>query len=429
MKKIFKIIFAIIIFILILICGFAIYKNRSNISFIQNFISKNSNTNISENTETEQSNIKKSTVSYNGFLHTNGSKLENQKNEPIQLKGLSSHGIEWYSDIITYENLKTLRDDWNINVFRIAMYTDVDTHYNSEHQGYIYNMQQNKDTVYKIVDMAIDLDMYVIVDWHILDDNNPQTYKQEAQEFFYEVSKKYGNIPNIIYEICNEPNGNDVTWDKDIKPYAEEIIPIIRANSKDCLIIVGTPDWCKKVNKAADNPLNFSNIVYSCHFYSGTHGNELREKINYCLDKNIPIFVSECGLTDASGNGNVYFDEFNTWIEYLNSKNISWVYWSFSNKNESSAILTPDYTAYLSSDNSQNAGNEQGNNLSNSNNANNLNNSSNLTNSNNNQNNNSNTNNSNTTPATNENTKMTPSNINENLTEAGKFIKKIFKNT
>ena len=107
----------------------------------------------------------------------------------------------------------------------------------------------------------------------------------------------------------------------------------------------------------------------------------------------------------------------------MNSKNISWVYWSFSNKNESSAILIPDYTAYLSSDNSQNAGNEQGNNLNNSNN------SSNLSNSNNNQNNNSNTNNSNTTPATNENTQMTPSNINENLTEAGKFIKKILKNT
>lgn len=178
--------------------------------------------------------------------------------------------------------------------------------------------------------------------------------------------------------------------------------------------------------------MNFSNIVYSCHFYSGTHGSELREKINYCLEKNIPIFVSECGLTDASGNGNVYFDEFNTWIEYLNSKNISWVYWSFSNKNESSAILTSDYTAYLDSDNSQNAGNEHGNNLNNANNLNNSNNSSNssnLTNSNNNQNNNSNTNNSNTTPATNENTQMTPSNINENLTESGKFIKKILKNT
>ena len=113
----------------------------------------------------------------------------------------------------------------------------------------------------------------------------------------------------------------------------------------------------------------------------------------------------------------------------MNSKNISWVYWSFSNKNESSAILIPDYTAYLGGDNSQNAGNEQGNNLNNANNLNNSNNSSNLTNSNNNQNNNSNTNNSNTTPATNENTQMTPSNINENLTEAGKFIKKILKNT
>lgn len=368
------------------------------------FINKtHSPTNEQINFQTsEKENINKMSVSYNGWLHTSGYKLENERNENIQLRGLSSHGIEWFYDVITYENLENLKNNWNINVFRIAMYTD------SHGEGYIFNQAENKEKVYNIIDMAMQLDMYVIVDWHILDDNNPQIHKEEAKLFFDEVSKKYANTPNVIYEICNEPNGNEVTWDRDIKPYAEEIIPIIRNNSEKSLIIVGTPDWCKKMNKAADNPLDFPNIVYSCHFYSGTHGSELREKINYCIEKDIPIFVSECGLTQANGNGELFFDEFSEWISYLNSKNISWVYWSFSNKNESSAILLPEFmNTTLNNNNNSESNNiintpDDGTNYNNSNNIN--------------------------TGAKSSNTILTNSlNLNDYLTESGKFIKSIFQ--
>ncbi len=210
-------------------------------------------------------------------------------------------------------------------------------------EGYVATPDKVKNTLINIVDMCIDLDMYVIIDWHILADNNPNIYSNQASLFFDEISTKYANTPNVIYEICNEPNGNDVTWDKDIKPYAEKIIPIIRKNSPKSLIIVGTPFWCQKLEVAADNPLNFNNIVYACHFYSGSHGNELKNSIDYALSKNIPIFVSECGMTDASGNGILYFNEFDSWIKFLDNRNISWIVWSFANKDESSAILKPNY--------------------------------------------------------------------------------------
>ncbi len=292
---------------------------------------------ISDDEISEDTFIDKTSISYNGWLHTDGSMLLNQHDEEIQLRGISSHGIEWFYDVINYENLKVLKNDWNINVFRIAMYTD------SNSTGYVFNPQENMQKVCNIIDMAVQLDMYVIVDWHILNDNDPQIHKENAKTFFNEISKQYSNTPNVIYEICNEPNGNNVTWDGSVKPYAEEIIPIIRNNCENSLIIVGSPVWCQAIDKVADNPLNFKNVVYSCHFYSGSHGSELRSKIDYCIQKNIPIFISECGLTDASGNGAVYFDKFNEWIQYLNSKNISWVYWSFCNKDEASAILLPNY--------------------------------------------------------------------------------------
>ncbi len=267
-------------------------------------------------------------VSYNGSLKLDGTNLVNQYNEKIQLKGISTHGIQWYSNFATKDVMKKLKD-WNANVFRIAMYT--------EEGGYISN-NGLKDKVKEIVEYAKELDMYVIIDWHILSDNNPNIHKEEAKSFFDEMASLYKNTPNVIFEICNEPNGN-TTW-SEVKSYALEIIPIIRKYSNN-IIIVGTPTWSQDVDIAADDKIDYDNIMYALHFYSGTHKEYLREKIDKALSKNIAIFVSEFGVSDASGNGGVYLEEANKWMEYLNSKNISWVNWSLSDKNESSALLKP----------------------------------------------------------------------------------------
>ena len=275
--------------------------------------------------------------SYNGWLSTKNGVIVNQKNKAFQLRGVSSHSLDWFYNVITFENLKYLKETWNINVFRIAIYTDI------AEKGYIKSPNETKEKVYTIIDAAINLDMYVIVDWHILNDNSPQIYKKEAIEFFSEISQKYGNKPNIIYEICNEPNGSNVKWDSDVKPYAEELIPVIRKNCNKSLIIVGTPEWCTDLTSVINSPLKYDNVLYSCHFYSGTHGSDLRYKILDCLTSNIPIIISECGVTAASGNGDVFFDSFNEWIKFLNSHNISWIYWSFSDKAESSSIISSNY--------------------------------------------------------------------------------------
>ena len=292
-----------------------------------------SNINISELTNIFN---KSPYVSYNGFLKVKDSKLVNQYNREIQLKGLSSHGIQWYSDLVTYENMQYLKENWNINVFRIAMYTS--------ENGYINNPDITKEKVIQIADNAISLDLYVIIDWHILSDGNPNTYKEQAKEFFNEISEKYKDVPNIIYEICNEPNGNSVTWDNEIKPYAEEIIPIIRKNSPKSIIIVGTPSWSRDLDKVVNNKLEHENILYSCHFYSGSHLNEIKTKLEIALNNKLPVFVSEWGTTNYTGDGAVYPSETYELIELLNSNNISWVNWSFCNKNEGSAILSPSYS-------------------------------------------------------------------------------------
>lgn len=273
----------------------------------------------------------KTVVERYGNLQVLNNKLCNSSGKPIQLRGMSSHGLQWYGKYANDNVIKWLRDDWNCQIFRAAMYLDED--------GYISNSSL-KFLVFESIESCIKNGMYVIVDWHVLSDKDPLVHKNRAVEFFSEIAQKYGSYPNIIYEICNEPNGRNVTWENNIKPYAEELIPAIRKYDPDNIIIVGTPTWSQDVDIAAKNPITGQkNIMYSLHFYAGTHGKELRSKASAALKAGIPLFVTEWGTSEASGDGGVFEKETLEWIKFMQKNNISWVNWSINNKGESSGIL------------------------------------------------------------------------------------------
>ncbi len=273
-------------------------------------------------------------VSVRGQLQVNGTYLCDASGTPITLRGISTAGIAWFPHLSTKEYMQTLRDEWNISVFRIAMYS-----YEGS-DSYVNNPEWNKKKVCELIDAAIDLDLYVIADWHILADGNPQTYQTQAIEFFTYISERYAGVPNILYEICNEPNGN-ISWNGNIKPYAEAVIPIIRAASPDAVIIVGSPTWSQDVDQAAQNPLAFDNIMYSLHFYANTHKEWLRDKAMVAISKGLAIFATEWGTTDASGSGYVNTASSDEWLAFFEKHGISWCNWSLCNKAESSALLLP----------------------------------------------------------------------------------------
>lgn len=323
-----KVMYTLLIIILILLVTYGMKKDIEKVK-------KTKDETAIEEHEESNITINKNTVTYNGWLSVNGTKLLNDKNEEIQLRGISTHGIQWYGELYNIDNIRNIKDTWGTNVFRIAMYTD------PKSNGYIKNKSLKEDLI-KIVDEVISLDMYVIIDWHILEDGNPTKWEKESLEFFDEMSKRYKDTPNVIFEICNEPNG-DVKWERDVLPYASKVIEVIRNNSPKSLIIVGIPGWCKDLASVSNKPLAYDNIMYSVHFYAGSDGPELRAKMNTFLEKGFPIFISECGITDNTGNGAIYKDKFREWVNYLNEKNISWIFWSFSNKNENSSILIEDY--------------------------------------------------------------------------------------
>lgn len=290
------------------------------------------NTPTSPETKYEPPKLESGTpLANHGKLSVNGVNLVDSKGQKFQLKGVSTHGLQWFPQYVNKDTFKDLRDNWGANVIRLAMY--------SAEGGYCNGNTVEFD---KIIDRGVqacsELGMYVIIDWHILSDSNPNTNKEQAKQFFAKMSKRYADYSNVIYEICNEPNGG-VSW-SEIKKYADEVIPVIRQYSKDAIIICGTPTWSQDVDQVASNPLqNGHNVMYAVHFYAATHKDDLRNKVINAIKTGTPVFVSEFSICDASGNGGVDYDSAAKWKELIKNYNLSFAGWSLCNKGETSSLI------------------------------------------------------------------------------------------
>lgn len=281
------------------------------------------------NTDNKKDETGTTPVAIHGNLSVKGTDIVDKNGNKFQLKGVSTHGLQWFPQYVNQEAFTYMRDNWGINAIRLAMYSDPNV-------GYTQDLHKIVDNGVKY---ATNSGLYVIIDWHILSDGNPNTNKESAIKFFKEMAEKYKDNNNVIYEICNEPNG-DVQWERDIKPYAQDVIKEIRKIDSDAIIVVGTPTWSQDVDVVAQSPIKgYNNIMYTLHFYAATHKDYLRQKLTVALKSGLPIFVTEFGICDASGNGAVDVAEANTWIDFLNKNNISWMCWNLSNKDESSSIL------------------------------------------------------------------------------------------
>ena len=265
--------------------------------------------------------------------------IVDKNDNPYQLRGASSHGIQWEVgyNYVNKGAMQSLRDEWGVNLFRMACYVTQD--------GYTVGAQSRMDQkIEEGVQAAKELGMYVIVDWHIHAEN-PHTTKSWAKDFFKKYATKYKDYDNVIFEICNEPT--NVQWytggGNDLYSYCKEIAGIIRDCGSDALIVCGTNTWSQDVEDVAKKPLKddgFEDILYTFHFYSGSHYADKMAKVKTATADGTPIFVTEFGICDASGNGGFDTANADAWIKLCDSYNISYACWSFCNKGESASYLS-----------------------------------------------------------------------------------------
>ncbi|WP_298503128.1 glycoside hydrolase family 5 protein [uncultured Maribacter sp.] len=294
------------------------------------FIScKKNNSSAMENDDIENVDSNSAVGTY-GQLSVRGNKIVNKNNEPIQLRGMSLFWSQWMGQYYTKETVSWLKEDWEVTVVRAAMGVD------EGEESYIYRPEIEKEKVFRVINGAIEAGVYVIVDWH---SHHAEDYVEEAKTFFSEVAQKYGNQPNIIYEIYNEPL--DVSWDTVLKPYHEAVIEEIRKYDANNIIVCGTRLWSQRVDEVISNPIQQDNIAYTLHYYSSTHKQELRAIATLAINADIALFVTEFGVSEASGDGVIDVSEANIWWDFLDENKISWCNWSIADKEEASAALYP----------------------------------------------------------------------------------------
>ena len=266
-------------------------------------------------------------VKQNGKLRVEGTQLVNAKGDAIVLHGMSFGWSCFHPRFYTAGAVHELVKEWNSTVIRASLGVE-------PAKGYKQDSATQMRLIRTVVDAAIKEEVYVIVDWHSHNIN-----LEEAKAFFRTIATDYHGYPHIIYEIFNEPDHE--TW-QEVKKYSEEVIKVIRAIDKDNIILVGSPRWDQEVQLPAADPIKgFDNLMYTMHFYAGTHKQWLRDRTNQALQDGLPIFVSECAGMEATGDGPIDHGEWKKFKDWMDEKKISWLAWSVSDKAESCSVLNP----------------------------------------------------------------------------------------
>ena len=269
-----------------------------------------------------------SPVERHGQLRVEGTQLVDSKGAPVQLRGVSMGWHNMWPRFYNQGTVDRLTGDWGADLVRCSVGV---AHLDS---GFDCDSVAAYAVVDSIVQGAVRNGAYVLVDFH----SHPNKLA-DAKRFFTHVAGKYGHLPNIMYEIWNEPT--EVPW-SECKAYAEELIPVIRALDPDGIVVVPTPRWDQEVDKAADDPITgVPGLLYSLHYYAATHTGWLRDKAQYALDKGLPLIMSECASMLHTGDGVIDTKEWDEWMRFADEKGISWAAWSISDKDETCSMLRP----------------------------------------------------------------------------------------
>ena len=275
-----------------------------------------------------------SPVADHGPLRVCGTRLCDADGEPVQLRGMSTHGTQWYAHCVTDGSLDALAQDWGADVLRVSTYV--------QEGGYETDPEGFTDLASRIIDQATARGLYVLVDWHLLDPGDPRVNTALAKEFFTAITERHGDQPNLLYEIANEPNG--VPWSA-VKSYAEEVIPVIRERDPDAVVVVGTPAWSSfglseggDEQQVVSDPLDDENVMYAFHFYAASHGEEYLAALDRASDR-LPVFVTEFGTQEYTGDGGNDFAMAQRYLDLMAEKGISWINWNYSDDHRSGAVF------------------------------------------------------------------------------------------
>jgi endoglucanase len=268
-------------------------------------------------------------VACHGALAVEDGRIVGAHGEPVTLRGMSLFWSQWAPQYYTAETIDWLAEDWKVDVVRAAIAAE-----SNDSARQHFDREFAKAST--VIDAAVANGLYVVVDWHA-----HRAYPEEAERFLTAIARKYGHLPNLIYEPFNEPLRDGVDWSRDVKPYHERVIGAVRAIDPDNLVIAGSTSWSQDVDIAAADPLPFQNLAYTLHYYAATHREDLRAKGDAALVNGAALLVTEFGTVEATGNGPLDYEESQAWWDWAEARGIGWMAWSIGDRDETSAALKP----------------------------------------------------------------------------------------
>lgn len=200
--------------------------------------------------------------------------------------------------------------------------------------------EDDKDYFWRYLDPIVawagENNQYVVIDLHFIGNiasgigDEMPSLKQQPKEFtlsFWKQTAQYfKDVPNVIFEICNEPA---MITSEEWYNTADELVKLIRETGADQLIIVGGIDYSYDLSWVEKTPIKDNNVAYATHIYPS------RKNWDYYfgeISKKYPVIVTEWGFSDESkditkqnyliGDKDSFGEPF---LNYLEGKNIGWI--------------------------------------------------------------------------------------------------------
>jgi endoglucanase len=268
-------------------------------------------------------------VACHGALSVKDGQIVDRHGQPVTLRGMSLFWSQWAPQYYSAETVAWLARDWQVDVVRAAIAAE-----GTDSARQHFDRELAKAGT--VIEAAVANGLYVVVDWHA-----HRPWPDDAERFLTAIARKYGHLPNLIYEDWNEPLRDGVEWSRDVKPYHERVLAAVRAIDPDNLVIAGSPSWSQDVDHAAEDPLGMTNQAYTLHYYAGTHRQELRDKADAARAKGLALLITEFGVVNADGDGPLALEESERWWDWAERHGIGWMAWSIGDRDESSAALKP----------------------------------------------------------------------------------------
>ena len=143
------------------------------------------------------------------------------------------------------------------------------------------------------VDYATSKNLYVIIDYHQIDNATTGTSAADAKTFWTDIAPRFAGASNVFYEPFNEPIDANVQWSA-LKPVVQQLIDTIRAGAPKNIIIVPSNTWDQHHGDAASNPPTGTNLMYTAHIYAPNWSSAFQSQVATAVAK-APVFITEWG--------------------------------------------------------------------------------------------------------------------------------------